>query len=260
MAVFSMKILVLNSGSSSQKSSLYNLKPELPREPREPEWDGRIEWHADRAEIRVKTSRGASLHQSAEVSSRAQAIEQLLDTLWNGEARVVSHASEIEAAGHRIVHGGWQFTEPTFVTREVKAGIAGMAAFAPLHNRAELEGIDIVEKKIGAIPQIAVFDTGFHSTLPEAAAVYPGPYEWMARGIRRYGFHGINHQYCAERAAQLLGRKLDSLRIVTCHLGNGCSLAAIQNGRSVDTTMGFTPLDGLMMGTRSGAVDPGILT
>jgi acetate kinase len=105
-----------------------------------------------------------------------------------------------------------------------------------------------------------VFDTGFHSRLPEAAAVYPGPYEWLALGIRRYGFHGINHQYCAERAAQLLGRELNALKLVTCHLGNGCSLAAIRDGRSVDTTMGFTPLDGLMMGTRSGSLDPGILT
>src|SRR5204862_1669809 len=107
---------------------------------------------------------------------------------------------------------------------------------------------------------VAVFDTSFHSQLPDAAAVYPGPYEWVARGIRRYGFHGINHQYCAERAAQLLHRDLRSLKLITCHLGNGCSLAAIEGGRSVDTTMGFTPLDGLMMGTRSGSVDPGILT
>jgi acetate kinase len=135
-----------------------------------------------------------------------------------------------------------------------------MSVFAPLHNRAELEGIDIIEKHLGNIPQVAVFDTGFHSHLPEAAAVYPGPFEWLAQGIRRYGFHGINHQYCAERAAQLLGRELNSMKLVTCHLGNGCSLAAIRNGRSVDTTMGFTPLDGLMMGTRSGSLDPGILT
>ena len=107
---------------------------------------------------------------------------------------------------------------------------------------------------------MAVFDTAFHSELPDAAAVYPGPYEWIAQGIRRFGFHGINHQYCAERAAQLLGKELRRLKIVTCHLGNGCSLAAIQNGHSIDTTMGFTPLEGLMMGTRSGTVDPGILT
>jgi acetate kinase len=123
-----------------------------------------------------------------------------------------------------------------------------------------LEGIEIIEKRIGEVLQVAVFDTGFHSRLPDAAAVYPGPFEWLAQGIRRYGFHGINHQYCAERTAQLLGKDLRSLKLVTCHLGNGCSLAAIRDGRSVDTTMGFTPLEGLMMGTRSGSVDPGILT
>jgi acetate kinase len=135
-----------------------------------------------------------------------------------------------------------------------------MSVFAPLHNRAELEGIEIVEKRIDEVLQVAVFDTAFHSRLPEPSAVYPGPYEWLAQGIRRYGFHGINHQYCAERTAQILSKDLRPLKLVTCHLGNGCSLAAIRDGQSVDTTMGFTPLEGLMMGTRSGSVDPGILT
>src|SRR5205085_4876500 len=122
-----------------------------------------------------------------------------------------------------------------------------------------LEGIEAVERILPHVPQVAVFDTAFHSQLPMAALVYPGPYEWFEEGIRRYGFHGISHQYCARRAAQILGRDLASLRLITCHLGNGCSLAAIREGRSVDTTMGFTPLEGLMMGTRSGSVDPGIL-
>jgi len=135
-----------------------------------------------------------------------------------------------------------------------------MSSFAPLHNRAELEGMEIIERLLGPVAQVAVFDTGFHRKLPQAAAVYPGPYEWFESGILRYGFHGINHQYCAARAAQLLRRELNSLRLVTCHLGNGCSLAAIREGCSIDTTMGFTPLEGLMMGTRSGSVDPGILT
>jgi acetate kinase len=142
----------------------------------------------------------------------------------------------------------------------VKQAIASASAFAPLHNRAELEGIEIIEELLVAVPQVAVFDTGFHHRLPLAAAVYPGPYEWFERGIRRYGFHGISHQYCAQRAAQLLGREPASLKLVTCHLGNGCSLAAIDGGQCVDTTMGFSPLEGLMMGTRSGSVDPGILT
>jgi acetate kinase len=162
--------------------------------------------------------------------------------------------------GHRIVHGGPHFEDPVLVTPEVKSAIAGASAFAPLHNAAELEGMAIMEKLLGGVPQVAVFDTGFHRQMPLQAAVYPGPYKWFEGGIRRYGFHGINHQYCAERASQLLRRELNSLRLVTCHLGNGCSLAAIREGRSIDTTMGFTPLEGLMMGTRSGSVDPGILT
>lgn len=255
-----MKILVLNSGSSSQKSSLYEIGAVLPESPAAPIWEGRIVWTGDDAEIDVRTSSGANLRNRVKVASRAKAVEHLLESLWNGETRVLSKTSEIEVAGHRIVHGGQHFRQPILITSEVKSAIASMSIFAPLHNRAELEGIDIVEQKIGAIPQVAMFDTSFHSQLSDAAAVYPGPYEWVSRGIRRYGFHGINHQYCAERAAQVLGRELRRLKLITCHLGNGCSLAAIRNGCSVDTTMGFTPLDGLMMGTRSGSVDPGILT
>jgi acetate kinase len=184
----------------------------------------------------------------------------LLDTLWKGDASAVSSLSEIDVVGHRIVHGGPAFEDPVVITAEAKSAIAAVSAFAPLHNRAELEGVEIIEKLLGAVRQVAVFDTGFHKKMPLSAAVYPGPYEWFAAGIRRYGFHGINHKYCARRSAQLLRRDPNSFKLVTCHLGNGCSLAAIRDGRSVDTTMGFTPLEGLMMGTRSGSVDPGILT
>jgi len=194
------------------------------------------------------------------VSSRVQAVEQLLNTLWKGETRALDSASEIDIVGHRIVHGGPDYGHPVLITPEVKSAIARASAFAPLHNQAELEGMEIIEKILGSIPQVAIFDTGFHQGMPLSAAVYPGPYEWFESGIRRYGFHGINHQYCATRAARILGRDKNSLRLVTCHLGNGCSLAAIREGRSIDTTMGFTPLEGLMMGTRSGSVDPGILT
>ena len=255
-----MKILVLNSGSSSQKSALYEIQSTLPVQPPTPAWQGKIEWNGDQAEMQVQNSKGANLKHRLQVESRRHAIEQLLKSLWTGDARVVSAPSEIDIVGHRIVHGGSDFEQATVMTPDVKSAIARMSVFAPLHNRAELEGIDILEKHLGNIPQVAVFDTGFHRRLPEAAAVYPGPYEWLAQGIRRYGFHGIDHQYCAGRAAQLLDRELGSLKIVTCHLGNGCSLAAILHGRSVDTTMGFTLLDGLMMGTRSGSLDPGILT
>jgi len=255
-----MKILVLNSGSSSQKSCLYDIGKTLPEHPPAPVWEGKIEWDGNQADVQVRNLQRAHLKDSVKVASRSHAIGQLLDTLWNGKTRVISAPSEIDVVGHRIVHGGKDFDKATAITPEVKSAIARMSTFAPLHNRAELEGVEIIEKRIGAVLQVAVFDTGFHSRLPESAAVYPGPYEWLAQGIRRYGFHGINHQYCAERTAQLLGRDLQSLKLVTCHLGNGCSLAAIREGRSVDTTMGFTPLEGLMMGTRSGSVDPGILT
>ncbi|MGA8145120.1 MAG: acetate kinase [Candidatus Acidiferrales bacterium] len=255
-----MKILVLNSGSSSQKSCLYEIGDVLPEHPPEPIWQATVEWNGDQAELRVATSGGTKLKEHPKIGSREQAVEPLFDKLWSGKARVVASPSEINVVGHRVVNGGPKFEHPVVITPEVKAAIARMSTFAPLHNRAELDGMDIAAKRFGPVPQVAVFDTGFHTRLPEAAFVYPGPYEWLAEGIRRYGFHGINHQYCAERAAQLLRKDLRSLKLVTCHLGNGCSLAAIRNGRSVDTTMGFTPLEGLMMGTRSGSVDPGILT
>ena len=255
-----MKILVLNSGSSSQKSCLYEIGDVLPQHPLAPAWEARIEWGDRLPEVQVKNSKGTALTHRVKIDDRRHAIERMLETLWTGSTRAITSPSEIDVVGHRVVQGGRQYEEPTVVTAEVKAAIARLSDFAPLHNRAELDGIQTVERLLGKVLQVAVFDTGFHSQLPLATAVYPGPYEWFEQGIRRYGFHGINHQYCAERAAQLLGRDPHSLKLVTCHLGNGCSLAAISEGRSVDTTMGFTPLEGLMMGTRSGSVDPGILT
>src|SRR5882724_2235944 len=254
-----MKILVLNSGSSSQKARFYDLKPP-PDDPPEPQWDGKLEWREDRAAFEIRTSSGAVSKEDAQISDRRSATAQLLGELASGKTRVLSSLSEIEVVGHRIVNGGRSSNQPTVITHEVKAAIEKMAVFAPLHNRLELEGIALIEKLCGAVPQVAVFDTGFHSKLPEAASVYPGPYAWAQKGIGKFGFHGINHQYCAQRAASLLDRNLTDLKLITCHLGNGCSLAAISGGQSIDTTMGFTPLDGLMMGTRSGSVDPGILT
>jgi len=255
-----MKILVLNSGSSSQKSCLYEIGDVVPEHPPACLWQGTIEWDGEAGQVEIKNGRGFRRKEKIGVSSRAEATARLLDTLWKGEASAVSSLSEIDVVGHRIVHGGPAFEDPVVITAEVKATIAAVSAIAPLHNRAELEGIEIIEKLLGAVRQVAVFDTGFHKKMPLSAAVYPGPYEWLAAGIRRYGFHGINHKYCARRAAQLLRRNPNSFKLVSCHLGNGCSLAAIRGGRSVDTTMGFTPLEGLMMGTRSGSVDPGILT
>jgi acetate kinase len=255
-----VKVLVLNSGSSSQKSSLFDFGFSLPDSPPAPLWEGKLEWQGERASLEIKKSGGIIRKEEMTVTAREKATAHLLDALTSGKASVLSNKSEIAVVGHRVVNGGRDYTQPVMITPEVKAAIQRMAVFAPLHNRVELEGIRLIEEKFGSIPQVAVFDTAFHSTLPDAAFVYPGPYEWLSQGIRRFGFHGINHQYCAQRTAHLLGRDLSSLRLVTCHLGNGCSLAAIQYGKSIDTTMGFTPLDGLMMGTRSGSVDPGILT
>ena len=255
-----MKILVLNSGSSSQKARLYDLKPPLPGNPPEPQWDGKLEWRDDRATFEIRASSGAVSKENVQKSDPPAATAQLLGELVSGKTRVLASLSEIEVVGHRIVNGGRSSNQPTVITAEVKAAIEKMSVFAPLHNRLELEGIALIEKLCGTVPQIAVFDTGFHSKLPEAASVYPGPYAWAQKGIRKFGFHGINHQYCAQRAASLLDRNPADLKLITCHLGNGCSLAAISGGQSIDTTMGFTPLDGLMMGTRSGSVDPGILT
>jgi len=255
-----VKILVLNSGSSSQKSSLFDFGASLPDSPPVRLWEAKLEWQGERATLEVKNSAGIIQKEEMTVTAREKATAHLLDAVTSGKASVLSNKSEIAVVGHRIVNGGREYTQPTIITPEVKAAIQRMAVFAPLHNRVELEGLRLIEEKFGSIPQVAVFDTAFHSSLPRAAFVYPGPYEWVAQGIRRFGFHGINHQYCAERTAQLLGKPASALKIVSCHLGNGCSVAAIQDGKSIDTSMGFTPLDGLMMGTRSGSVDPGILT
>jgi acetate kinase len=222
-------------------------------------WEGRVEWGSDTAAVSVKNVRGAVRRGQLKVSSREQFVSHLLDTMCTGTTSVLASISEIDAVGHRVVHGGPSFEDPVLITPEVHSAIAEVAVLAPLHIAAELEGMKIVEALLGAVPQVAVFDTGFHRRMPLSAVIYPGPYEWFQRGIHRYGFHGINHQYCAERASQMLDRDAHSLKVVTCHLGNGCSIGAIDGGRSVDTTMGFTPLDGLMMGTRSGTVDPGIL-
>jgi len=255
-----MRILVLNSGSSSQKACLYEIGAALPDHPPACLWEGKVEFSGGAATIAIKNSQGVAQKEQIQFSSREHVLRRLLSTLSDGKLHVLASMSEIDAVGHRVVHGGQHFEEPVAITRKVRSVIASVSQLAPLHIPAAVEGMEIVESILGAVPQMAVFDTGFHRQMPLAAAIYPGPYDWFVNGIRRYGFHGINHQYCARRAAQLLGEDLASLKMVTCHLGNGCSVTAIHGGRSVDTTMGFTPLDGLMMGTRSGAVDPGILT
>lgn len=258
-----MKILALNAGSSSQKSCLYEIAENvLPDSSQPPLWEAQLDWTHQQgvAELKVETAHGGSLKQELQSESRSADTSQMLKTLWTGETQVIAQPSEIDVVGHRVVHGGQEYRSSTQITPEVKAAIARLAELAPAHNPANLEGIEAIEQILGTeVPQVAVFDTAFHSQMLSAAAVYPGPYEWVEQGIRRYGFHGISHQYCAQRAAQLLDRELNDLRLIICHLGNGCSLSAVRNGHSIDTTMGFTPLDGLMMGTRSGSVDPSIL-
>ncbi len=264
-----MNILVLNAGSSSQKSCLYRVEgSSLPDQPLDPIWSGSIDWsrRANLGELTVKAN-GSTLRQEIEADHPAAGIPRLLKTLTEGSTQVLNSLEDISTIGHRVVHGGQHYQDPVLITPEVKAAIQELATLAPAHNPANLAGIQVCETLLPGIAQVAVFDTGFHAQMPAAASTYPGPYTWPEQGIRRYGFHGLSHQYCTERIHHLLADSKQSdppleappLRILTAHLGNGCSLAAIRGQRSIDTTMGFTPLEGLMMGSRSGSVDPGLL-
>lgn len=256
-----MKILVLNAGSSSQKSCLYDLSGDnLPANPPEPIWEAMIDWTvlAGKGVLTVKAN---GVKQKFELTDgdRKEGISQMLHTLQTGETQVLDNLTEIDLVGHRVVHGGTNYSQAMLITDEVKATIKRLIPLAPSHNPAHLEGIEAIENLLKNIPQVAVFDTAFHTTIPSKAAFYPIPYEWIDKGIRRYGFHGTSHKYCSQKAAQLLDKPLESLKIITCHIGNGASLTAIKDGISIDTTMGFTPLEGLMMGERSGSIDPAIL-
>jgi acetate kinase len=257
-----MRTLVLNGGSSSFKCWFHTLSDDaLSGDAPEPTWQARIEWNqrSGLAKIRFQV-KGTTTEREIPVQAPVDALPPVLEALWTGETKVISRAREIDIVGHRIVHGGIAHRNSELLTPKVRDAISKQVEFAPAHNRFELEAIATVDQVVGpAVRQVAVFDTGFHATLPPAAYVYPGPYGWLQEGVRRFGFHGISHQYASRRAAQLLGRDPASMRVITCHLGSGASLAAIRDGKSVDTTMGFTPLEGLMMGTRSGSVDPGII-
>jgi acetate kinase len=255
-----MNILVLNAGSSSLKASLYQLNTaDLLLDPAIPLWTGQIDRHADQTTtLKVKTADGRSLHTA--VTNHPTDLQNLLNSLWQGETQVIANITEIDIVGHRVVHGGSQYHQPILINAQVEAEIDRLSIFAPLHNPANLMGIREIKALAPQLPQIAVFDTAFFGNLPAVSYVYPLPHQWLEQGIRKYGFHGISHQYCVDRAAHLLNRDLKDLRLISCHLGNGCSLAAIKSGVCIDSTMGFTPLDGLMMGTRCGSIDPGIIT
>lgn len=252
-----MKILVLNAGSSSQKSCLYEIQGDIPLNPPIPIWSAQVEWRPELAKIKIETL--FSELQEDISASHSEIIAYLLNSLNLGATKVINDLSEIDVVGHRVVHGGKEYQSSVVITQSVIDTIQQLSTLAPAHNPVNLKGIQAIQEHLGDIKQVAVFDTAFHSHIPDEKAIFPGVYEWVSQGIRRYGFHGISHQYCTQRAAKILGQNLDSLRLINCHLGNGCSLAAVKNGRSIDTTMGFTPLDGLMMGSRSGAIDPGLL-
>ncbi len=252
-----MIVLVLNAGSSSQKSCLYGLGNSLPDTPAEPLWSAHIDWTVNENEG-ILTVKSNDTQKQIEVKESDSALGVLLDTLVTGKTKVLDSLNDIDIVAHRVVHGGAKYHQATVITPEVKAAIADLIPLAPNHNPAHLKGINTIAEILPQVTQVAVFDTAFHTTLPQAVKVYPLPYKWYQKGIRRYGFHGISHEYCAKRSAQILQKPLETLKIVTCHLGNGCSLAAVKNGICLNTTMGFSPLEGLMMGTRCGSIDPQI--
>ena len=257
-----MKILVLNAGSSSHKSCLFDLTRgvQMSQAPI-PVWRGALDWthQKGKVELIAKTDAGESYKEVLPIDDKVEGIQAMLKTLVEGPTQVLKDLGEIGAVGHRVVHGGRDYQDSVVIDGDVKEAIRKLIPLAPSHNPANLQGIESMEQVLGDVPQVAVFDTAFHACMPDEASTYPGPYEWVEQGIRRYGFHGISHQYVTQRAAAMLDRDVTTLKLITCHLGNGCSLAAVKHGYSIDTTMGFTPLDGLMMGSRSGSVDPGIL-
>ncbi len=257
-----MKILVLNCGSSSVKFQVIETSVEM------------IATNTDRTlargsveKIGLSDSRlslevpGRKLYQEiSEILEHRTAVERVLRVLCHPEHGVIASVSEIEAVGHRVVHGGEKFASSVLVTPEVEAGIEECVVLAPLHNPHNLRGLRAAQELLGDVPHVAVFDTAFHQSMPPRAFVYGLPYQLYRRhGIRRYGFHGTSHRFVAIHTARLLGKPLEETKIVTCHLGNGCSMAAVDRGHSVDTSMGFTPLEGLLMGTRAGDIDPAVL-
>jgi len=250
-----MKILVLNSGSSSVKYQMIDPEKEafLARGVVERiGMAGAMLTHKphDREEIRL----------SGEILDHKVAIEYVLSILLSKNHGVIKDKNEIDAIGHRVVHGGESFKGSVLIASDVIKEISRCMEYAPLHNPPNLKGIRATEALLPGIPQVAVFDTAFHQTMPDYAYMYGLPYVIYKRhGVRRYGFHGTSHVYVAHRAASMLGHPIEKLKLITCHLGNGCSVAAVKNGESIDTSMGFTPLEGLLMGTRSGDLDPAVV-
>lgn len=250
-----MNILVINCGSSSLKFQLINSESEQCIA------KGICERIGIEGSMISYTPEGGEKEKTViPMADHTDAIRLVLEALTNEKTGVVKELSEIGAVGHRIVHGGEKFTESVIITDEVMAAVEECNDLAPLHNPANLIGINACKKLMPTTPMVAVFDTAFHQTMPEEAYLYGLPYDYYKNyKVRRYGFHGTSHSFVSKRAAQLIGKNYEDLKIIVCHLGNGASVSAVKNGKCVDTSMGLTPLEGLIMGTRSGDIDPAII-
>ena len=251
-----MKILVLNCGSSSIKYKLYNMDDESVLA------QGGVERIGiDNAFIQVKLPDGTKKKIMRDLPTHKEGVQLVFECLTDPEFGAIKHLDEIDAVGHRIVQGGDIFNKSCIVTPEVEKGIESLIDLAPVHNKGHLAGIRAVDHLLPTTPQVTVFDNAFHSTMPDYAYLYAVPYELYTKyHVRRYGFHGTSHRYVSHRVAELEGKDIKDLKIITCHIGNGASVAAIKDGKVVDTSMGLTPLAGVMMGSRSGDIDPSAVT
>ncbi|MGM9926704.1 MAG: acetate kinase [Bacillus sp. (in: firmicutes)] len=246
------KIIAINAGSSSLKFQLF----EMPSE--DVITKGLVERIGLKDSIFSITVNGEKITETTDIANHEIAVKMLLDRLI--EHGIIKSFDEIDGVGHRVVHGGEVFNDSVVITDEVLKQIEELSVLAPLHNPANITGIKAFQHILGDVPAVAVFDTAFHQTMPSSSYLYSLPYEYYTEyGIRKYGFHGTSHKYVSERAAEMLGRPIEELRLISCHLGNGASITAIEGGKSIDTTMGFTPLAGLTMGTRSGDIDPALI-
>jgi acetate kinase len=250
-----MKILVLNCGSSSVKYMLFNMEEE------KVVVKGIIEKIGLKGSyMEYEKEDAPELILEGDILDHQQGIEYILGVMVSEKHGVIKSLDEIDAVGHRVAHGGEKFTESVLIDAEVKKDIQKAAELAPLHNPPNLKGITAMDSLLPKAPQVAVFDTAFHQTMPDTAYMYPAPYTLYKKyGIRRYGFHGTSYRFVAQRACDTLGVDINTQKIVACHLGNGASITAIKNGKSIDTSMGLTPVEGLMMGTRTGDLDLGVL-
>ncbi len=251
-----MKILVLNCGSSSVKYKLIDTDAEKTLAEGGVEKIGLPDGF-----LKFKRPDGSKEIKELGHIDHRQAVQAILDILTDPKEGCIKSFSEIDAVGHRVVHGGEKFNKSVLITDEVIQQVKDCYPLAPLHNPANITGIEAITSLMPGVPQVGVFDTAFHQTMPAKSYMYPLPYKYyLEDGVRRYGFHGTSHRYVSARAAEFLGRDINNLKMVTCHIGNGGSITAVLNGKSVDTSMGLTPTEGLMMGTRVGDVDPGVIT